>query len=646
VAPLKSRRNLIERNPAPEPGQGLSREEALDLLSNIDRFPEFCERFLKIIPIGGNEAIPFRFNKIQRWVFDRYIREPYRNGVPVRVICLKMRQSGMSTMMEAFTFWCVLGHPHWNALVVAKQKSQSQTVFRMMKRFYRNLPPGQGLPTFMVNSYNKDMLEFARPDERKFKYDDRGYNWLVDLDSRVEIKSAEEDDMLGRGGTYQTVHATEVSGWPNLASSLGSLLSCCHEQPQTCVFLESTANGMNDFYDFWMNETAENKPIPSMWRLVFIPWFWDDRYEIKWGEHKREFIDDYEEGLYRRIITDKTLQEIDPGLTEDRVWNKLYWRRSAIWNKLKGDVDLFNQEFPSTPDEAFRFSGTSVFNARSMSKMQEDIREPEWRGEIEVDADTATLHSGRIDVPYKRVNHERGKLKVWQEPQQFARYVVSVDVAEGKASEGVSEEFSKYDFSVIQVLCITSFPPLEQVACWHGNIDPYRLGYLAVAVAQIYNEALLSWEVNGIGIALKAPIMEHLHYRRLYLREDWDSVTREKQMKPGWKTSSRTKPLMVGTGIMFVHQQQVVVHDAATLSEMKVFSRVDENKFEAARGHDDRVMALLQGLAIIESRIELAKRKSAEEKRISKAPDKGLYVDKWPWETDSVGQNPILGKDF
>ena len=47
---------------------------------------------------------------------------------------------------------------------------------------------------------------------------------------------------------------------------------------------------------------------------------------------------------------------------------QMNWRKYTINNKCQGDVELFMQEYPSTPEEAFIASGRPVFNTASVRK--------------------------------------------------------------------------------------------------------------------------------------------------------------------------------------------------------------------------------------------------------------------------------------
>ena len=197
--------------------------------------------------------------------------------------------------------------------------------------------------------------------------------------------------------------------------------------------------------------------------------------------------------------------------------------------------------------------------------------------------------------------HSRGRLSVFEQPDTDDSYVVCADIAEGKAVEGIQEDKSKYDFSCAHVLRVTKeWPFIHQDAIWHGSCDPDEYGNVLVALAMLFNNALLSWEINGPGRSLKLQVLDILKYRNVYLRQETDTISHKQILKPGWVTNARTKPVMVSIGAGYIRRGDVVIRDEATLLELRAFSRIRENKYAAAVGHDDRVMALLQGIAVID----------------------------------------------
>jgi hypothetical protein len=630
--------------------------EAKDLLTNIRRFPEFCWRYIKIRPVEGGKTVRFELNEVQWYFFWKFIVPLWEAGLPIRIVILKMRQSGFSTLIEAFTIWCTLGHKNWESLVIGKDKDQARRLFRMMKQFVKGMPvPVQAgesvgedekehriLPYFPLSGDSKDSLEFNRP-KANTSTKKHGIQPRVYLDSRVDILYGSQEEEIGQGGTFQTVHASEAAFWPSLVSSLTKLNACCHQAPRTSMFIETTANGMNEFYTFWFNDVlGEEEIVQSNWKKAFIPWYWHTPYEKSIvGRKHLEFLDEEEEALFRRIMEDKELPIIiGERVTENRAWRKLLWRRWAIHDISFKDKDKFREDYPSTATEAFVFSGNQVFKPSHIARLESMCKDPVRRCEIVLgERSRTTLIPATVDVK----EYGQGRMLIYEEPEPAGQYVIFADVAEGKASEAEGSK-SKYDFNCAQILRADVLP-LRQVAIWHGSIDPDELGYSLVGMAKFFMKAFLAWEVNGPGRVIKSQVCNHMRYSNIYLRTDDSTLAEKPSMIPGFLTTLRTKPEMVSVAIGFVRDGMLEIRDQATVAEMKVFSRIGENRYGAASGHDDRVMALCGALKIIEPRIGyFARRARAEKDRIEEEKkSQGADAKSRP---DDEEYHPILGTEF
>ena len=65
--------------------------------------------------------------------FAAKIQEEYNAGRPIRIIVLKGRQLGISTVSEAVLLnWCFM-HPGANSLVLSKSTADSEYLFEMTK---------------------------------------------------------------------------------------------------------------------------------------------------------------------------------------------------------------------------------------------------------------------------------------------------------------------------------------------------------------------------------------------------------------------------------------------------------------------------------------------------------------------------------
>jgi hypothetical protein len=169
-------------------------------------------------------------NNIQQ----RFIKEVKRiffGGKPVRIIVLKARQMGISTIIEGIIYAFVSRMKGVNACVVADDLDGANYIFEMQKLFQemleRHLKPN-------IKHSNEKKLAFSG------------------LNSQIVIDTAENPN-VGRKYTFQFAHLTEVGRWKKSLNEL--LAGLGHAIPNsmgTMVFLESTAKGYNEFYDLWV----------------------------------------------------------------------------------------------------------------------------------------------------------------------------------------------------------------------------------------------------------------------------------------------------------------------------------------------------------------------------------------------------------
>lgn len=626
--------------------------EAGSLLTNIDRFPEFCERFVRIRPKQGGALIPLRLNMIQWFVFKHFMVPKYKAGKQISLIILKARQWGGSTLIAAFQLWLTLGHANYNTLVVGREKSQAKKLFRMIKIMndfapWGKVPPDVSLfPYFIQSGDSNSLIDFSRKSrihQPKMKRELKEYKLRLEdmlvLNSSIEVASAEVGDNLGRSGTYQSVWLSEVAKWEKITLPVGALRSCCHPEPETMMCLESTANGMNEFYHLWENMTTdEEDPIESEWDRCFIPFYWDDKYKLV-IDAKQDFVNDYEEDLFTRIKGDALYREhIKPDLTDDEIWRKLFWRRRTIRDVKLGDLDKFNEDYPSTPAEAFISSGQTIFNRAAIRAMAAQTKAPKWRGKVTPPTDNKSVG---IYTP-----SPRGELRVWEEPLPNDKYIIFVDIAEGKEVEGafLSERRGGYDSTCAQVIRATAYPPaVVQAAMWHGDIDPDLGSGVWVALARKYNNALLAWEANKYGRGVAYHVVRKYGYTNIYRRKEFDTLSQRTTLKVGWWTDHRSKSDMVVTAIRFIREREVVLYDSGTITELNAFTQVAK-EFTSVGCHDDRVMALMGALVIADPMLAVWNRQK-EAKEITEAKKIKEESRDFDGDWSNLYLNPYLGED-
>jgi len=149
-----------------------------------------------------------------------------------RSIVLKARQLGITTYVAARFFVQTITQPGTVTVQVAHDQESAEEIFKIVHRFWENLPEGMRDGALMTSRANIRQIVFPR------------------LDSEYRVATA-ADANAGRGMTIHNLHCSEVSRWPrNVEDTLASLRSAVPEDGE--IVLESTPNGAGGiFYEEW-----------------------------------------------------------------------------------------------------------------------------------------------------------------------------------------------------------------------------------------------------------------------------------------------------------------------------------------------------------------------------------------------------------
>lgn len=516
----------------------------------------YIQNFLKI-KTKTAELIPFTFNKAQNIVMD-VINELRESNKPVRIIMLKARQLGMSTFTEAYIFNDTATNKFKNSMIVAHLDSASQNLYQMYKTFYENLPEEL---TPMIKHSNKQEMSFENPTE-----DLEAKRRNPGLQSKVTVVSARTVS-AGRSQTIHNLHASEVAFWQDAKTLMTGLMQTIPDTPNTSIILESTANGIGGwFYDIWKKaENGENEFIP-----IFLGWFLDPEYsrEFETEEVKRQFIEEVNQTFKDQNGNTIHTEEYELMKEHNLTYEQLYWRKHAIQNKCNGDVEMFRQEYPSNPDEAFIASGRPRFTIGVLKQYLKKCKKG-VRGYLE-------YAGSKNQVMF--IEDPNGYIEIWEEPKDDIFYCIGADVAEG---------LEKGDYSV----GIVGDEDMNIVASWRGHIDPDLFGKELVKLARFYNEAYLGVESNNHGLAtLKA--IQNEDYYNIYYSKIYDKISETVTQKIGWQTNRRTKPLMIDRLAEWIREKWIGIPWKTLVQECLTYIIEDNGSTNAQEGcYDDTVMA-------------------------------------------------------
>lgn len=295
-------------------------DEKRILLHLKNDLPHYASKCLKIRSKSGTVE-PFIFNTAQKHIHARLEEQKAITG-KVRAITLKGRQQGCSTYVGGRFYHQVTHRFGAQAFILTHALDATQNLYKMAQRFYENTPT---IVRPEVTTSNSKELIFGR------------------LDSGYKLGTA-ENKSVGRSATIQLLHGSEVGFWNNAEEHAKGILQAVPNAPGTEVILESTANGVgNYFHQLWQKAEA----LQSEYIAIFVPWYWQDEYKLV-PPVDMVPTDDEEALIYQYHLT--------PG--------QLYWRRQKISELSINGTDgekAFKQEYPCNSTEAFQLTGEDSF---------------------------------------------------------------------------------------------------------------------------------------------------------------------------------------------------------------------------------------------------------------------------------------------
>ena len=494
---------------------------------------QYIENYLKIQTKDG-QLVTLKLNTAQNRLYDLFA-DAYDRDVPFKVIVLKARQLGISTVTEAIMSSLCMTNHFRNALIVAHASDSSTHIYNMAKRYYENLPKGL-----------KPMQKYSNAKELRFENPAKDPpEELKGLRSSIRVATAGQGG-VGRSQTFNYMHLSELAFWEEqdgqtVADQLTGLLQTLPQHGFSMLVIESTANGYNYFKNLWDQAVAgESDYIP-----LFIPWFEMEEYRLPY----------HGEDLTEEEIALKAKFDLDN--------DQIMWRRYAIRNLCGNDLDKFRQEYPSTPEEAFIMTGSPVFDLQKVMARLEGVADP--------------VYIGSFSEMGNFYEDSRGYTKIWETPLPGHTYAIGADTA-GEGS----------DYFVAYVLDKTQGG--KQVAQYRSNSDEQMFVKQIYWLGHYYNYAMIGSETNFSSY----PVMklQEMGYYNMYVREAVDTYTQRTQRKFGFRTTSLTRPLIIDMLKEVVAEHINLLNSKELLREMLSFVKNDKGKAEAASGtHDDCVMA-------------------------------------------------------
>jgi hypothetical protein len=302
-------------------------------------------------------VVPLALNRIQKHIHQR-LQEQLKTQGFIRAIILKGRQGGVSTYTEGRFYWRVTHRKGVRAFILTHEQEATNSLFEMVERYHEHCPREVRPHT---GASNEKEIHFDR------------------LDSGYRVATA-GTKAAGRSQTLQYLHWSEVAFSPFAETHATGVMQAVPMAPGTEVILESTANGIGNFFHKTWQDAEAGK---SEYIAIFVPWFWTDEYRLP-------------------VAADFKLEaeEIAVQSAHDLDLEQMAWRRAKIVEL--GSEAKFCQEYPATAAEAFQSSGGDSYIPPALVMKARKCVVEEPRGPKLMGVDPARFGKDRTAIAYRQ----------------------------------------------------------------------------------------------------------------------------------------------------------------------------------------------------------------------------------------------------
>lgn len=543
---------------------------------------------VKITEKKTGTLIPFKLNLPQRELVAVF--EEKRTGLqPIRVIIVKARQWGGSTVTQIYFSWIQIRlKKSWGSVIITDVENQARNIRAMFSRLVDNYPAS--ICEDPENPLKLIPYE-GSPKTRKIR----------DRENIIDISSNENPEGT-RSFDYALAHLSEVGLWKSTLMKspkdiVQSIRGGIKKGAYSAVVLESTAKGVgNFFHNEYLAAKEAQRDGKKGYYPFFMPWHKFADYIETLSIPEEDFI---------KSMTEEDLKRWEQGATLEGInWYRNYMSAENM------DKWRMESEFPGDDVEAFQSTGTPFFHRRYVEMLRKSCRAPLAQGSLTADAVFGS------DMALKNIRFEespQGKLKIWEFPDKSIhvkhRYIVSVDIG------GTTDEADWSTINVLDRYWLIDGGKLTRVATWRLHIDQDLLAWMAMQVAEWYNHALLVVESNSLRKDERSTEGDHFltvldklaeYYDNIYTRTSPERVVEGAPRIYGWHTNKQSKPLALSTMRAMIRDERYEERDAMCCDEMDTFQIMDDGSMGAVDGsHDDIIMPTSIGAHISENEMPL-----------------------------------------
>lgn len=526
---------------------------------DLDRATLLLSR-LPIIDRESGQLFNFELRYNQWLLKEKLKAHQAKIGGKLRGVSVKARRVGVSSAIDGWGTCHIAATSNARAKIVACLADTSKELF--------------DVPTNLVKSWPFPLPE---PLATKITYPH------ASGDSIMTIMTA-QTAIAGRGGRCTFLHLSEAAFFPIGGGAFTSLFNSVPDDPDTTIFVESTAYGKvgigQAFYEFW--EAAQRGDTEFC--AIFLTWL-DDPH-CRRAPEGIKFADCNEDE--KDIISLVACRDKCEGCVKCyKALSCIAWRRWAIPNLCQGKVDKFRQEYPITAEEAFYASTAQAYEREELRYARECVNNaPEpliGRLTQELDGYGNPLKGKATFVP-----DPRSPLTIWSLPQPTYSYYLGADCARGLANTDDARIREGKDYAALALYCGQTG---EQCLRYSAKIGPEPLAALIFVICSYYNNALAAIELTGnLGLWAQSVLRDRYKYRNFYRwkgRDDRmpDGYSISKSI--GFEMNSRTRPLILEMFRGGLQSKRLIPRDPLLLQQMES-TEMSAGKWEVPeRVHDD-----------------------------------------------------------
>ncbi len=366
--------------------------------------------------------------------------------------------------------------------------------------------------------------------------------------ARLEIKGAGATSAaarkVGRSGTIQRLHITEISSFEYASETWTAIEACVPTGVRNSITIESTPQGAAGL--FHRLYTDAKKRLNSF-KTFFFAW-------MKHGEYRTRLAPG-------EVIKVQTPREREMVRKYGASAEQVKWYRAKVADKTQ---DLADQEYPMDEETCWLVSGRLFLNAERTKELLSESRDPLVREHVPG------------TVPDPSVENE---LLVWAHPvaERGVTYVVIGDPSEGVVGgDPCAAAVYRRDTG-------------EHVASLHGLWRTHEFAAALEAVAYRYGTAQIVVERVNHGHAVLNALL------RLGVGLDtskaYPNIFHDTDEKAGWKTGEVPRATACEAFEAAHRLKKWTSPDRDALAEMQQFVILKTGKAAATPGaHDDRVI--------------------------------------------------------